>query len=105
MTIGELIDTNTLIHSLSNKLMKVTKHCRKTRRLKSEIDKKLSEHYHKIERSKFNAVEGYYLAKQLQDILQEQETIHKKHAENTQIKESLKDMQKNINTLVMMEGN
>lgn len=36
-----------------------------------EWDKKLSDHYHMIEVSKFDAARGYYLAKQLQDILKE----------------------------------
>ena len=41
----------------------------------SEYDKKLSDHYHKVETAKFNAAEGYYLSKNLQKILQERRLI------------------------------
>lgn len=48
---------------------------KKLNRKQSEYDKKLSEHYHKIETAKFNAAEGYYLAKELQEILQKRRII------------------------------
>jgi carbamate kinase len=36
----------------------------------SEYDKQLVDHYHKVETTNFNACEGYYLTKDLQEILQ-----------------------------------
>lgn len=47
----------------------------KLRCKQSEYDKKLTDHYHKIEIGKFNACEGYYLTKQLQEILQKRRLI------------------------------
>jgi hypothetical protein len=41
----------------------------------SEYDSLISEHYHKIETTNFNACEGYYLTKQLQEILRKRRVI------------------------------
>lgn len=41
----------------------------------STYDKKLSEFYHKVEGATFNASEGYYIAKSLQDLLHERRNI------------------------------
>jgi hypothetical protein len=41
----------------------------------SEVDRKISQIYHKIETSKFNAAEGFWYAKQLQRALQERRVI------------------------------
>ena len=38
-------------------------------------DKKLNDHYHKVETAKFNAAEGFYLAKELQDITRQRRMI------------------------------
>jgi hypothetical protein len=42
---------------------------------RSEYDKKLSEFYHQLEIKKFNACEGYYISKQLQEILQKRRLL------------------------------
>ena len=47
----------------------------KLSKLQSVYDKKLSAHYHKIEGAKFNAAEGFYLAKELQEILRQRRVI------------------------------
>lgn len=41
----------------------------------SEYDSRISEIYHKIEVSNFNACEGYYYSKQLQDLLRKRRII------------------------------
>lgn len=41
----------------------------------SEIDKLLSEKYHQLENANFNACEGYYHAKELQEILRQRRVI------------------------------
>lgn len=41
----------------------------------SEYDKEINELYHKIEIANFNACEGYYLAKNLQETLQKRRLI------------------------------
>lgn len=41
----------------------------------SQIDKELSEYYHDLEGKKFNAAEGYYIAKGLQSILHKRRKI------------------------------
>jgi hypothetical protein len=41
----------------------------------SEYDKMLSDKYHQLENAKFNACEGYYHARQLQDILRARRMI------------------------------
>lgn len=43
--------------------------------LRSVYDKKLSDYYHKVETKKFNAAEGYYLAKELQEIVRQRRVI------------------------------
>lgn len=53
----------------------VEKEYLKLSKLQSVYDKKLSAHYHKVEGSKFNAAEGFYLAKELQDILRQRRVI------------------------------
>ena len=44
-------------------------------KLRAEYDKKISDHYHKVETAKFNAAEGYYLAKELQHIARQRRII------------------------------
>lgn len=41
----------------------------------AEYDTKLSEYYHKIEQATFNACEGYYLTKELQELLRKRRVI------------------------------
>lgn len=41
----------------------------------SGVDKQLSEFYHKVEVMKFNAVEGFFLAKELQVILHKRRNL------------------------------
>ncbi|MCY8944341.1 hypothetical protein [Bacillus atrophaeus] len=41
----------------------------------SDIDKRVSEVYHQIEKSSFNVVQGYHLAKELKDVLQKRRVI------------------------------
>ncbi|MCM3109957.1 hypothetical protein [Lederbergia lenta] len=36
----------------------------------SECDRKINDHYHKVETAKFNACEGFYLTQHLQKLLQ-----------------------------------
>lgn len=45
------------------------------RKLNSVYDKKLNDHYHKMETAKFNAAEGFYLAKELQEIVRQRRMI------------------------------
>ena len=48
---------------------------RKLSKKQSEHDKKLSDMYHKLETLKFNACEGYYIAKEFQEIAQKRRLI------------------------------
>jgi hypothetical protein len=41
----------------------------------SEYDKRISEIYHKLETKKFNACEGYYISKELQDVLRKRRLV------------------------------
>src|SRR5690606_9797771 len=41
----------------------------------SHYDKLISEHYHKVETTNFNAVEGFYLSKNLQELLHKRRVI------------------------------
>jgi hypothetical protein len=48
---------------------------KKLSKKQSEYDLQISELYHKIETANFNACEGYYFSKQLQEILRKRRTI------------------------------
>lgn len=41
----------------------------------SEYDKTVNEYYHKLETTKFNACEGYYIAKNFQEVLQKRRLV------------------------------
>lgn len=45
------------------------------KRKQIEVERRLNKKYHEIEKQKFNAVQGYALAKELQDILQERRIV------------------------------
>lgn len=45
------------------------------KRKQIEVEHRLNRKYHEIEKQKFNAVQGYALAKELQDILQERRIV------------------------------
>lgn len=47
----------------------------KLRLKQSETDKLVNKAYHKLETTKFNACEGYYIAKDLQNLLQKRRLI------------------------------
>jgi uncharacterized protein (UPF0335 family) len=53
----------------------------------SKVDKKLSEFYHGIEAKKFNACEGFYIAKDLQKILRQRRNIKFQHMQISQLVE------------------
>jgi hypothetical protein len=63
--LGQLESLTSRINSDYKKL------CKK----QSEYDKLLSDKYHQLENANFNACEGYYHAKQLQDILRARRMI------------------------------
>jgi hypothetical protein len=85
-------------HELSNK--------------QSEVDKKLSEIYHDLELRKFNAAEGYYIAKDLQLVLKQRRIIK---SEFTRIQHLMSTMNIKVmgqqlhkakkNTKVALDGN
>ena len=62
----------TRFEELSNEMEKEYK---RLKRLNSEYDKKMNNFYHKLEVVKFNAAEGYYLAKEMQDIARQRRVI------------------------------
>jgi predicted RNase H-like nuclease (RuvC/YqgF family) len=47
----------------------------KLQKKQSQYDKRISEIYHKLETMKFNACEGYYISKELQDILRKRRLV------------------------------
>jgi prefoldin subunit 5 len=55
----------------------------------SQLDKELSNVYHKIEVSRFNACEGYYLAKQLQEVLHKRRIVKDELTRFRSLKDSL----------------
>lgn len=55
----------------------------------SQYDKEVNEIYHKIEIAKFNACEGYYLAKNLQDTLQKRRLIKSEYFRMEQLHKNL----------------
>ncbi|MGM9987611.1 MAG: hypothetical protein ACI35O_10330 [Bacillaceae bacterium] len=59
-------------------------------KLRSEYDKKLSAHYHKVETAKFNAAEGFYLTKELQDITRQRRMIKTELFKMNNIRNTLK---------------
>jgi len=73
--------------------------------LQSFYDKELSEVYHRLETEKFNASEGYYFAKRLQEILQKRRVVKKELAnlkslsmskDFVSVKKSLNDANSNL---------
>ena len=58
--------------------------------LRSTYDKKLSLHYHKMETMKFNAAEGYYLAKELQDIVRQRRVIKQELYKIERVRDKMK---------------
>jgi hypothetical protein len=61
-------------------------------RKQSEIDKILSEKYHELENANFNACEGYYHAKQLQQVLRQRRVIKGEMARMNILHNSLKQL-------------
>lgn len=66
---------STYLSEIENLLDRIKKDKQKLERKKLEYDKKFSEAYHNIETAKFNACEGYYLTKNLQETLQKRRLI------------------------------
>ncbi|MFO1442984.1 hypothetical protein KDN24_07100 [Bacillus sp. Bva_UNVM-123] len=66
---------STYLNELSKIQRKMQSDIAKISKKESEYDRKVSDIYHKIEISKFNACEGYYLSKELQDVLQKRRVI------------------------------
>jgi hypothetical protein len=67
--------TSKYLNQIETMLGEIKGDIEKLRLKQSEYDKKLTDHYHKVEIGKFNACEGYYLTKQLQEILQKRRLI------------------------------
>lgn len=63
-----LEELNTVINSIKNDHKLLSEKV-------SHYDTLLSDHYHRIETMNFNACEGYYLTKQLQEILRKRRII------------------------------
>ncbi|GLI82587.1 hypothetical protein ANABIO32_02740 [Rossellomorea marisflavi] len=63
------------INQLEDILVQIKTDLNKLNKKKAYYDKLFNEYYHKIETAKFNACEGYYLAKNFQDILQKRRLI------------------------------
>lgn len=55
----------------------------------SYYDSMVAEHYHKIENMNFNACEGYYLTKQLQEILRKRRIVKDELARLLTLKQTL----------------
>lgn len=55
-----------------------------------EYDLMLSDHYHKIETANFNACEGYYLTKELQEILRKRRVIKDELARLNSLRDGIK---------------
>lgn len=81
----EMIDVSTLITELDEKVKQMEVEYEIVKQMQSHVDKKLSIHYHTIETAKFNVVQGYYLAKELQIILSKRNQIIEKHTKTTQM--------------------
>ena len=60
------------------------------KRLEDVYNKKLNNHYHKMETAKFNAVEGYYKAKELQDIVRQRRVIKNELYKLTRVREKMR---------------
>jgi flagellar biosynthesis chaperone FliJ len=63
------------LNNLKETVTELKKARNELRKKQQEYDLLLSEKYHELETKKFNAAEGYYLAKGLQAILQERRVI------------------------------
>jgi DNA-binding transcriptional regulator GbsR (MarR family) len=81
---------------------------------RSEYDRLVSQHYHKIEHSNFNACEGFYLAKELQETLRkrrlikeecERLTMLRNSIDQSQVEQKLCKTRKNINRLIQKSNN
>ena len=65
------------------------------KKLEVVYNKKLNEHYHDMETAKFNAVEGYYKAKELQDIVRQRRVIKNELYKLTRVREKMR-----LNTII-----
>lgn len=63
------------LNELNKVLNGIKEDTMKLRQKVSEYDKSLSNLYHKIEMANFNAAEGYYLAKEMQILLQKRRIV------------------------------
>ena len=72
-----------LSEDVENEIAKMVK-------LLSVYDKKLSDHYHKVETAKFNAAEGFYLTKELQEITRQRRMIKQELYKLNNLKQTLK---------------
>lgn len=64
----------------------------------SDVDIRLSDYYHDLEKSRFNACEGYYKAKELQGLLLERRKIKLELAkiQSMSAKLGIKQIEKNV---------
>lgn len=64
----------------------------------SKYDKLISEHYHKIESANFNACEGFYLSKNLQELLRKRRIVKDEYLRLSSVQQSLncKDLHKTV---------
>jgi DNA-binding transcriptional regulator GbsR (MarR family) len=81
---------------------------------RSEYDRLVSQHYHKIEHSNFNACEGFYLAKDLQETLRKRRLIKEEcerlimlrnSIQQTQIQQNLGNARKSIKKSIQKSNN
>ena len=63
------------VNQLEGITRRMEKDLKKLSLKQSEYDKLISEKYHRIETSTFNASEGYYLAKDLQELLRKRRSV------------------------------
>jgi predicted RND superfamily exporter protein len=79
------------LSELDNLVNNINKDFELLSKKQSEYDSMLSDIYHKIENANFNACEGYYLTKQLQELLRKRRVV--------------KDEFSRLNTLRQLLGN